>query len=467
MTLSVVAVVTFTILFMLGYRLDLDNGRLEQNSLVQFGSSPSGATVAIDGAPISSRTPNKVTLSPGEHEFAMWREGYETWEKTLTTTAGTLTWLNYVILVPKVLTVEPVTAYEALADTLASPDGQNILVQPRVDEPVFSLVDISSDKAESTDLTIPTDIYSDAVTAGVKHTFSMVRWDEGGRYVIVQHSYADTSEWLVLDTQNVSETKNVTRTFDIVISDLRFAGTGGNIFYELGGTDVRKLDLSAGTISRPLINNVKSFDVYDSNIMTYIGLGKEGTNERIAGIYRDGDSGPSMIKSTTSKHDVPFSIATTKYFNQNYIAISEGTQVTILTGNYPDGPTDETGMRSFASFVAEQPVRQLEFSPTGEYVFIQADDYFATYDLEYQKLATSTLEGAGTVPSLKWLDDNYLWSDRGGSLTIREFDGANKHTINAVQAGQDVVLTHNGRFLYSFSKTDDGFQLQRVRMILP
>ena len=79
----------------------------------------------------------------------------------------------------------------------------------------------------------------------------------------------------------------------------------------------------------------------------------------------------------------------------------------------------------------------------------------------------STIEGTGVAPTLRWLDDNYMWSDLGGSLTIREFDGTNKHTINAVQAGQGVTLTDNGRYLYSINKSTTGYQLQRVRMILP
>jgi hypothetical protein len=72
-----------------------------------------------------------------------------------------------------------------------------------------------------------------------------------------------------------------------------------------------------------------------------------------------------------------------------------------------------------------------------------------------------------TVGPLKWLDDNYLWSDYNGDVTMREFDGQNGNTINKALIGQDVVLSQNDRYLYSINKTDKGFQLQRVRMILP
>jgi hypothetical protein len=69
--------------------------------------------------------------------------------------------------------------------------------------------------------------------------------------------------------------------------------------------------------------------------------------------------------------------------------------------------------------------------------------------------------------ALQWLDENHLWSDREGKLTIREFDGADLYTINDVTFGQDAALTNNGRYIYSINKTKTGSQLQRVRMILP
>jgi hypothetical protein len=49
---------------------------------------------------------------------------------------------------------------------------------------------------------------------------------------------------------------------------------------------------------------------------------------------------------------------------------------------------------------------------------------------------------------------------------MREFDGANVNTINPVVAGQTVTLSENGRWMYSIGKTETGFSLQRVRMIL-
>jgi hypothetical protein len=70
------------------------------------------------------------------------------------------------------------------------------------------------------------------------------------------------------------------------------------------------------------------------------------------------------------------------------------------------------------------------------------------------------------VAPLKWLDDDHLWSDYAGNLSMRDFDGLNAININTVATGYDVTLTHNERYLYSIGKTDTGYQLQRVRLVL-
>jgi len=467
MTLAVFAIVTLITLFMLGFRFA--EGNLEQNAFLQFSSSPSGATVSVDGKVIGSKTPNKDQVAAGKHDIVMWRDGYETWNKSVDIKSGTLTWLNYTLLVPKKLTVEPVAGYDSVNGSLASPKVNGILIQKSSSVPTFELVDLGSDTIKSTSLTIPANTYSEPSTVGIAHTFKVEKWDDGGRYVLVNHIFGEKSEWLVMDTQNVSLTKNVTRLFDLSMSNVVFSGTSGSILYALDSSDIRKFDLSAGTISKPFVSNVSSFEINnETKVITYIGAGKSETSERVVGVYREGDDGPSVLRTVTSGPDVPLAIATSHYFNENYIAILDDKKIDILSGSYPSPNSDNANtMKIISSFSVTENASRLTFSPTGEYVLVQSGAYFASYDLEYRKLATSNIEGNGAVSSLKWLDDNHVWSDRDGKLTIREFDGANMHIISSVVFGQDAILTSNGRYLYSINKSDKGYQLQRVRMILP
>jgi len=460
----VVSLITFN---MLGYRID--KGHIKQTAFLQYNTTPSGATVTVDGKPVSSKTPNKSQIEAGKHEIIMWRDGYKSWKKSVDIKAGTLTWLNYAILVPNKLPVEQVLSYDSLYFSLASPNGKYIILQKSASVPSFDLVDIGSDKIKSTNLTLSSDLYSESMTAGINHSFEIAKWDDGGRYILINHKFNDKNEWLVVDTQDVKLSKNITRIFDVSINHIVFSGTSGNIFYILTANDVRKLDLANGTISKPFISNVTEFDIYnDSKVIAYVSNGRAEIGERIVGIYRDGDDSASVIRSIQNSKDISLHIASSRYFNQNYLAISEGKRVDILSGSYPVAGSDSANtMKTISSFMSEQDVKQLSFSPTGEYVFVQSDAYFTSYDLEYQNFTASTIEGNGPITPLKWLDHNYIWSDRDGKLTIREFDGTNISTINSVVAGHGVTLTENGRYIYSINKLNNLYQLQRVRMILP
>lgn len=467
MTLAVGVIVTFIVFFVLGYRFDAGNGQIEQFALLQFNSVPSGATVTVDNKTLNSQTPNKSAVPAGKHIITMSHSGYETWSKTIEIKSGVLEWLNYALLVPKKLTVETVANYDAIYATLTSPNQRYMLVEGRSDAPSFDLVDLSSDTIKTTKLTVPADMISESTTTGVTHVFQIEKWDDGGRYVLIKHTYDSKIEWLVLDTQDINSTKNITRLFDFAINSIYFSGTSGNLFYALGSNDIRKLDLSAGTISRPLVSNVASFNTFDSNLITYVGTGTTGTNQQIVGLYRDGDDKPFILRAITNTDDLPVNVATTRYFNEDYVAISEGKKVDILSGSYPNSVNDKSSLKALTSLTTVENVQNLSFNPTGEYVFIQSGAYFASYDLEYQKFTSANLEGNGNVPMFKWLNDQYIWSDRDGKLTIREFDGANVHTINSTITGQDATITSNGRYIYSINKSATNYQLQRVRMILP
>lgn len=467
MTLAVVIIVTFVVLFVLGFRFDADKGQITQYSFLQFSSSPSGAAVTVDGKIMASKTPDKTSVPAGKHEVIMWRDGYEKWQKSVDLKAGTITWLNYALLIPKQLTVESVSGFTSLYSSLASPEGKSILIQEKVEIPAFNLFDLGSDIVKSTQIVIPANLYSDANIASYGHIFKIAKWDDGGRYVLVGHTWNNQEEWLVLDTQNVASTKNITRLFNISISDINFSGTSGNDFYILSQSDIRKLDLSAETISKPLVSNVTSFGLYKTNIITYVGIDSVDKTKQVAGLYREGDV-TSHILRTTNLQDVILHIATTHYFNENYVAISEGNNVDVLSGSYPNNASeDATSLKKIASYTVTEDVQKLSFSPIGEYILTQSGPNFTSYDLEYQTISESKIEGINSNLQLEWLDDNYVWSERDGSLVIREFDGANAHVINVMVPGHDAVLTHNGKYIYSVGQSNTGYQLQRVLMILP
>jgi len=462
MVVSIIGIAAVVLLFVLGYRLDSENG-LEQGALLQFNTQPTGANVQVDGKLLGSTTPNKSTVLAGSHTIIMSKAGYDNWQKTVNTPAGTLTWLDYAILVPQKLSVQTISQYASLAADLPSPDQKTIILQPQADQATFDLVDISGTNPKTTTITLPSSDYSQAGVAGITHSFTLDRWDPNGRYVLIKHTYGDKTEWIVLDTQNPTNSKNISAILAIDLTSLRFSGTSGNTLFALSDGTIRKIDINADTISGPLVTNVDSFDLYETNIITYVG--HDSNNKPLVGLYQDGDTESDVLQTADSSDGLH--ITTTRYYTDNYVAISVGNDVTILKGSYPHSSADSTSLKPYAQFSFSEPVSSMSFSPEGEYLTVQTGLAFETYDLEHTQSYTGAVDASTAGQPLQWLSQAYLYGDDDGKLTIREFDNTNIHMINTAAIGYDATLSPTGRYLYSIGKdAKNQFTLQRVKMIL-
>jgi len=468
-TFAVIIIATVAILFMLGFRLDSGNGRLEQGALLQFDSAPNSADVYIDGNNIGSRTATKQTVIAGTHTVKMTKSGYQDWNRTLDLTAGTLTWLDYTRLVPKDQPIQKVADYATLAGMTISPDSKWALAQEKADTPSFHLVDLRSEEVKNTLITLPVESYSQAGVEGVMHSFGTVSWDSGSRYAIVKHLYNDQTEWLVVDTQNVAATVNVTQLLSVAFKDVQFAGTSGKILYGLT-TDgaIRKVDLGAATLSRAFVTHVDSFSIFDNTVLTYVGTDPVEVTKRVAGVYRDGDESSHVLRTVTSP-DTVLKIATGRYFSNDYVAIAEGNIVTILKGSYPSSSSqDNSSLAKLTTLELTGAVSALSFSPGSDYVLAQSGEAFKSYEIEHARtdVGAVTMANETAATTLKWLDIAHLWNDDNGTLTMRDFNGINTYSIMTVEPGFAASLSQNGRFFYAVGKSDTGYHLQRIKMIL-
>ena len=468
-TIAVIIILTVTILFLLGYRLDGGNGRLAQGALLQFDSTPNNADVFIDGLATGVKTAGKQTVVAGVHDVEFTKKGYENWSRKIDFTAGTLTWLDYARMVPKERTPETVASLKTIVGAKASPDMKFILLQEAAEQPVFQLADIRSPEVKISNLTLPATLYTDAATAGVAHTFTMDKWNTGGRYLLMKHGFKSQSEWLMVDTENITQSVNITRLLSVNFKDLQFAGTNGRTLFGLvDDGNIRKIDISAATISRALVSNVEGFELFDTNTISYVGLNPADTTKRVVGVYRDGDEAAHVLRQADSL-DTVLKIAVGRYFSDDYVAIAEGNKVTILKGSYQtSGTSDMTNLKSFVSLELTGPATQLTFSPKSDYILASSGNSFTSYEIEHRRSASGSTDPTAVALStpLRWLDAAHLWNRQNNQLVMRDFDNANIYSISAVAGDFDATVSQNGKYFYSIGAASTGFTLQRVKMIL-
>lgn len=471
MTATVALLLVVLILTVVGYRFNFRTNSVEQTGLVQYNSYPSGAIVKVDGRRFET-TQTKGLVLPGQRQFSMTLDGYESWQKTLQIEPGTVTWLSYVRLVPTEKQIESIDVLPAISNAVTSPDrrfmagvANNLSGQPEI-----TLIDFRDSKQPkiSNHLIDTTDMsgYAEA-DVEVVHDMKVVRWSASSRYMLLKHQYTlpgqpPQIEWLWVDRESPEAPVNITSLLGLPLSDVYFAD-GKDMYVLQENGDIRRASVDDGSISRPLISQVTWFEVYDNNTISY--LGTEGEN-RVAGVWRNGWSSPTTLMSVPSESDHQMHISVSKYFNKDTVAISDGTSVHVYRGSLPSSKeAKDIFIQSPRNFTLSRPVNNLQFSEGGRFVVAEDSQGVVSYDIE-RITVSQEFEKFHDQP-VRWLDGYHLWQiDDSGQLVMQEFDGLNYQDLMPASSGYDVSLTKDGRYLYGLLATeDDALELRQLSMV--
>lgn len=471
MSVAVAVLVTILIFVMLGYQFNRTDGRIEQGGLVQFSTRPTGASVNIDGNNLGATTTTKSTLASGEHHIRMERANYKPWQKTVQVVPGSILWLNYARLVPNNLEQSNIERFSTVSGTAVSPNDRWMAIHEKKNSPAITLADLGEVTPEMTEIEIPESAYTKPEKES-SSVFTLERWDPRSRYLLVLHTYDDNQkEWLVVDTEDEDNTKNISRPFNLDIKKPIFHGGDSTLIYALtDDNDVRKIDLDASTVSGVLVSNIAEFKVHDRATLVYATTYDKEAKERSVGYYQDGADEPVPLR--TFKNDdgkTPLHIDIGEYFSDFYVSLSYGKELEVLkTASLPkiDEDVNEV-LTPVTGITTKQPITDLTVRTGGRFTVAQNGETVTVYDAELQKTTNTKLKGDSPVrEEPEWLDNYMLWSDRDGTLRTYEFDGANQHDIMPVVEGFDATLSPNSTFMYGITKDDKGWHLSRVRMIL-
>ena len=462
MTLSVVVLVAVLMLIVLGYSFNQRDGRLEQGGLLQFASTPTGAIVTLNEMTVGQRTNTKLTVDSGSHSVSYDRAGYRPWKKTISIEPGQIGWLNYARLIPTDVNAESQRTFTNLAGSLASPGHKWILIHPAADQPVFELADIQGDSVKYTTITIPETAYT-APTAGLPQTFSMESWSMNEEAVLIKHTYDEGKiEWLLVSRNEPQKTVNISAALGIAPSKLIFAGGGSRLLFVQTDDIVRRINLDDLTLTRPLASKVESFTPFDEKTITYVTTADE-TGKRTVG-YAATDIDQPVALRTYPADGLPLQAQLKVYFNKRYLSVAHGQTLLIENGTLPT-KNNKGDLKVYAQATIPVGLTKLSVSSNGRFVVAEVPDGYATYDLELKKYDKTTWAQTTTVQRpLMWLDDYIIWSDNGGQLRIYDFDGANQQNVMQVAEGNMASISPNGKYIYTITKSDKGFDLSRAQL---
>jgi hypothetical protein len=347
--------------------------------------------------------------------------------------------------------------FEELAGSLPTPDRRWIALYGPAKSPSFTLVDIrDAQNLKYQTFTITQANYT--TVEGQDNNFALKEWDFGARYLLIEQRSGDRTEFIRADRTDPSSFRNITTQFNMPISDIHFSGTGGGVFYALVGTDIRKFDIDAGTVSEPLATNVTAFRLYKEDTIVYTATKAPQTT---VGVIVNNKA--TVVRAYDNS--LPVYADINDYFDHLYLAIGRGTSLDIIKD--PELSAGKTA-KPLVSAVLPEGIAWVRISAAGRFVVAGNGNHFVTHDLETLETATTALPGtkADLAQPLQWLDDYYFVSDADGSLRLSEYDGMNQNIITDVAPGYKVTLSEDGKFLYSISKSAAGYSLQSSKMTI-
>lgn len=458
MTLATIVISAICILLVLGYRFDIKDRTLEQGALLQFRSTPTGATIILDGVKQSFTTPGKLEVKSGSHTIEFQREKYHPWQKTVSLDAGELRWLNYARFVPETIETKSVLSIDTASSALPTPDRKFLAAVTEAKAgtvTIYDLRDIARITAKS--YTIPTEIYTQhPEQPGV---FAIEEWDFGSRYLLMSYTNATAKQFIRLDRTTASGSPyNLTNEFNLPFSSVHFSGTSGALLYALTGQDLRKVDTGNKSVSQPIVTGVTQYRLYRENDIAFAAVRDD---KKVAGVYLDGKE--HIVKNFAVSDDVMVDI--TEYFSHFYLAITHMNHIEIIKD--PTEVSQVSAGRAYASFDMPYRPTWIDFGSSGRFLIVGSGRAYDKYDLETDEhVAVNPDEVNAAQAAPTWLDDYYLVDNPTGTVRIYEFDGKNRHTIAAAEPSLPAFLTENGKYLISFVKKNDKLSLQTSRLIL-
>src|SRR5690606_22440771 len=112
---------------------------------------------------------------------------------------------------------------------------------------------IDDDTIETESLTLPQTLF----TAAKKHAFTAVTWAENDRFLLMRHNYGTKSEWLVVDTDDVANSRRIGAQADVSAVTARFDPSSSNRLYVLyADRTLRRFDVGSGNVSPVIARNV-------------------------------------------------------------------------------------------------------------------------------------------------------------------------------------------------------------------
>lgn len=479
MVFAVVAIVAVATLASMGFFVSSD-GSIEQSGLAQIHSTPTGASVELDGATLFSRTNLSRTIPAGEHHLKLSRANYDTWENNIKMRPGMLLRLYYPRLFLEGRVAEKALAIEGdLEFYLPSGDRTSIIYAQKASAE-WQLLNIEGDETKATKLDLST------VLPGVKEkTFAgkieSIKWSKNSDYLLLKASYEAKSEWILLNLKDVRRSLNLTQTFGLEFTQVEMIDDSANRLFVLENNHVRRVNTADGTLSQVLLSEIETFSSQGANLIYVQKIARDDEVKKVVGTYRDGERGGVVVAEVEPSAAVRVVLA--RYYDEDYLAYFVNDKLTVYYGavpNYHENVDDNVELANLKVLLLDESFAMVPgkfvASPEDDYLVAVRDRHYMVVNLDAGDIFEYDVEAA----KVQWLDASMMAAVADKTLKVWDYDFSNRRELVTSNKREDlpavttyseaelldypVVITSNNKWLYYLVKSNGKIVLMREKI---
>lgn len=434
------------------YGYGLHKGQVIQNGLIFVSSTPSGSNVYINGQQ-DGQTGERLFLEAGSYTMKVERNGYRTWQRAVTVEGGTVEHFDYPFMFPVSLHTSSLQSYASAPSFVTqSPDRRWLLVEQPGKFGSFDMWDMKDSKNRvDTTVAIPDSIMS---TSAGGDALQLVQWSNDNTHVLLQHTYTGGSEYIMFNTQNPSQSVNLTKTLNLSSTEqLTLQNTYDHYFvYDTKSDALGTTSLSNSAVT-PMVENVLAFKTYNTNIVLYVT--DKGAPKGQVDVKLFQNNTNYLIR--TLPVDSKYLVNLAQFNGSWYVAV--GAQhdnqvyvyqdpISVLTQAVDSILIPNTILR------VNQP-NYLDFSANTQFVVAANGNHFAVYDALYDKTYAYTVDQPFDTGQLhaNWMDGDRLMFVSNGKLVVFDYDSTNSQILMPADATYLPFFDQNYHYAYTLAMT--------------
>lgn len=436
--LAFAAISTAFILSAIGYEIRLSKKEIvfEKTGMIIVNSKPSGASIFVDGENKGHKT-NLVfsakldSIHKGKHIVRVEKDGFYPWEKEVEVLPETVTWVNYILLFPKVPKIEKVVFNGKFKDSLASEDKKSsiVLAEYGKDSTIY-LLDNESGEHKAV---------FDTAKMNRKNKLAKIKfveWSRDKKKLLLSAAVGSDKNIrnILLDIET-GITKTLDTTFFTGIAqEVTFNDASSNELFSIKNGKLFRVNLSSGAVSNILDRNVvyvlSAGDkvYYVKNIKGKVSLWQANN---------DASGQKSIYDGITEKGPYGIAIA----HRNDMIAFLAGEKKSLYLLKKKEG-------NGYNLEHLKDGVSAFSWSPDGKRIQLESGNIIFVSDFEDER--SIEFGKAKQVQSIKWYDNRHFILKKGNDVIVMDFDGTNTVNIGKSLDGSS-VFSSNSRDICFFS----------------